>query len=274
MFKGQIYVHVQASVRVTSMRDLLAVVAETAEVSSTATVAIVLAIISLVVVAPAMLLCGGCFEDSKPPPPPVPPPPGPHQRPGAHHYPQGSHPWPGNYPVPPPGALVNQYPPPYGYPPHHYPPGMGPGQAPGPQVRQPYPGPHVPGPPAPPPPGGLHQHPPEPLITHGVPGVPPARVSTSSQPSGAVSLPELRCPTLCSSAPCSSPRLLQHAHRHCACAAHVSQRTAGADTAVLKPRDASLEAVEEVLHNMCAVMKGSVRPGKTLIKSTIRCGEL
>lgn len=42
------------------------------------------------------------------------------------------------------------------------------------------------------------------------------------------------------------------------------------DGAVLNPRDTSLEAVEEVLHNMCTLMKGSVRPGKTLIKSSIR----
>lgn len=41
---------------------------------------------------------------------------------------------------------------------------------------------------------------------------------------------------------------------------------------MLNPRDTSLEAVEEVLHNMCTLMKGSVRPGKTLIKSSIRKG--
>ena len=39
----------------------------------------------------------------------------------------------------------------------------------------------------------------------------------------------------------------------------------------LQPADVTLEAVEAVLFQVCDGMKGMIKPGKTLVRETIRC---
>lgn len=47
----------------------------------------------------------------------------------------------------------------------------------------------------------------------------------------------------------------------------LTQRTCAAD---LQPADVTLEAVEAVLFQVCDGMKGMIKPGKTLVRETIR----
>lgn len=158
------------------MRELLAVAVETAEVSSTAAAAVVLGIISVVVVVPALLLCGDCLGSGKKPDQ-THAPPGPQTTPGAvHHYPPSAQAWNG-YAVPPPVPPPGSHPgPTHAYHSHPYPPGYIHNYSHDPRAGPAYHGPPIPGHPPTATPGNM---PSQPGITPG-PAVGPAGHHASS----------------------------------------------------------------------------------------------